>query len=727
MSQRSTIKFTRASTDEDIESIRKLQYANLRQNIGEDEANREGYVTARYSSTFLKEMNDIEPILIARKVENEKIVGYCIVVGKELATKHQLLKDLSQMIDSQTFNGRQLSDVNWILCGQCCVAKGFRGKSIGPALYKYFYDCYSDKYDYLITEVAQQNPCSIQMHLKVGFEVVDTNVYEDQEFDIVLWDWRALSNTHKTMQRSLLPQVYPYITSFLMLSDINRCSTVCSDLRSLSRQIMELSTKRISNSHSFASLCNRYNGIRELKIFDCSNFSSLHIPFSLARLPSLSSLILHKLDLIEIDDIEEAFPFLQPARLQASSSSIISSSSTSSSSSSSSVEPSLPRIKKLDLSYSICNETPLLNLFQSVPAISSHVTHLILDSSLCIESLALSKIVSLMPLLEKLQAKKVLGLSSALVLENGHLHKIDLEMSSSLRGINVLALSGAGAESTNPCRIRNINLSRTSVTSKNLFSLLDTCKNLQQLRVLQCGRLKDAVYINSASLRYCDLQLCPMRSLSVHCPNLEHINVGQCYNLVSLQITKARRLEVLDLSMLSNLTSLDMKACPHLKIINFSGCKSLKLFTDNHNTLTSSNDNQVDESVSISTPTSIYQINNISYQTVSLPTPLSLHESTQSLIDSLKAECPQLDWKAIATKYTGGSTLFSHSDLLSNMVDNIQVLDCKIPSDCGIMKSRGKGKQESSMKIPVVTSVNRESVDPVSHRRRRHISRSASL
>ena len=57
-------------------------------------------------------------------------------------------------------------------------------------MYTYYQQSLSKEYQYLITDVAQENPRSIKAHLKTGFQIIDTLNYGGIGWDIVLWDWR---------------------------------------------------------------------------------------------------------------------------------------------------------------------------------------------------------------------------------------------------------------------------------------------------------------------------------------------------------------------------------------------------------------------------------------------------------------------------------------------------------------------------------------------------------
>lgn len=49
----------------EIEGIKILQEENRITNISKEESEKEGFVTASYSLSFLKKMNDLEPSIIA--------------------------------------------------------------------------------------------------------------------------------------------------------------------------------------------------------------------------------------------------------------------------------------------------------------------------------------------------------------------------------------------------------------------------------------------------------------------------------------------------------------------------------------------------------------------------------------------------------------------------------------------------------------------------------------
>jgi GNAT superfamily N-acetyltransferase len=178
----------RTETLAELQGISDLQQKNLKHLITPAEADSQGFVTAEYTMEFFKAMHDACPSIIAKA--DERVVGYALVALKSVRHHHDLLADLFNSIDKVTFKGRLLASVNYVVVGQLCVAKEFRGQGLVQQMYYYYRDCLSDDYDYLITDVAQANPRSLKAHKTTGFQVVDVLTYGGVSWDIVLWDWR---------------------------------------------------------------------------------------------------------------------------------------------------------------------------------------------------------------------------------------------------------------------------------------------------------------------------------------------------------------------------------------------------------------------------------------------------------------------------------------------------------------------------------------------------------
>ncbi len=122
--------------------------------------------------------------------DGEKVVGYALVSTKAIMGQHALLDDLFHVLDELSFNNASLRDKNaYVLVGQLCVGKGYRGLGLVQKMYHYFKDNLQQEFKYLITDVATENQRSLKAHIKTGFQVIHTIDYGGVQWDIVLWDW----------------------------------------------------------------------------------------------------------------------------------------------------------------------------------------------------------------------------------------------------------------------------------------------------------------------------------------------------------------------------------------------------------------------------------------------------------------------------------------------------------------------------------------------------------
>jgi len=130
------VEIVRVKNDTEIEGIRLLQKENLKKLISAEEAAQEGFVTAEYSFKFLKQMNTASPSVIAK--EGDKVVGYAMVAVKSIYGGHPLLDSLFDEVDKLSFNNKPLNKINYVLVGQLCVGKNYRGQGLVQKLYGFF-------------------------------------------------------------------------------------------------------------------------------------------------------------------------------------------------------------------------------------------------------------------------------------------------------------------------------------------------------------------------------------------------------------------------------------------------------------------------------------------------------------------------------------------------------------------------------------------------------------
>lgn len=182
------VQITRVTNTQELLGIQQLQAENLRKHIDATEAASQGFLMAEYSFEFLETMHQAAPSIIAK--DGEKVVGYALVATQVVRDEHDLLADLFNTIDQTQFEGNTLKNSSYVVVGQLCVAKDYRGQGLVQQLYGHFKECLEDHFDFCITDVAQANARSLKAHKNTGYQVIDTLSYGGIAWDIVLWDWR---------------------------------------------------------------------------------------------------------------------------------------------------------------------------------------------------------------------------------------------------------------------------------------------------------------------------------------------------------------------------------------------------------------------------------------------------------------------------------------------------------------------------------------------------------
>ncbi len=174
---------------EDLEGIRHLQLANLKGEISPCEAAKEGFVTASYPLECLQQMHAAHPSVVAKS--GDRVIGYALVACSEIRNCNELLQYFFEMADDIIYQGRPMRDYKYVIVGQLCVAKGYRGRGIVDQMYNFYRITLSSKYDLCITDVAGDNPRSLRAHQKSGFNVIDEVFSDGVTWSIIVWDWRV--------------------------------------------------------------------------------------------------------------------------------------------------------------------------------------------------------------------------------------------------------------------------------------------------------------------------------------------------------------------------------------------------------------------------------------------------------------------------------------------------------------------------------------------------------
>lgn len=181
--------FTTSDSKNDLDGILDLQKKNLALNLSADEIHSQGFLTVTHSYNQLSKLNAYEKHVIAKN--NDKVIGYLLAMTEHSKSDIPILIPMFNMFNNTTYNDKTIIDYNYIVVGQVCIEKSYRGQGILDKCYSAYKDHYSDKYDFAITEIAKSNTRSLNAHKRIGFKEIKTYTSpKNAEWIIVVWDWQ---------------------------------------------------------------------------------------------------------------------------------------------------------------------------------------------------------------------------------------------------------------------------------------------------------------------------------------------------------------------------------------------------------------------------------------------------------------------------------------------------------------------------------------------------------
>jgi predicted GNAT superfamily acetyltransferase len=184
------IEYSPVKTEDELQGILQLQQRNLAINLTPEEIQSQGFVTVSHSPEDLHRMHLIEPSIIAK--ENNEVIGYALAMTSASKNDIPILRPMFDMFEKTNYNDRPIASYNYIVIGQVCIDKKYRGMGVLDEMYKNYGSRFKDKYDFAITEIASKNPRSLNAHYRLGYKPIHSYVAPDgEEWVIVIWDWRT--------------------------------------------------------------------------------------------------------------------------------------------------------------------------------------------------------------------------------------------------------------------------------------------------------------------------------------------------------------------------------------------------------------------------------------------------------------------------------------------------------------------------------------------------------
>ena len=180
------VTLQQATTDDHFEGILDLQKRNLYTTVSEEVQAREGFVFANHNVQLLKKMASYLPQVIA--LHKNKVIGYNLAMTSSMQDELQSLKPMFNEFKKCSYRNKPLTEYTFMVGGQVCVEKDFRGQGLLSKLYHETRNHVQSNYQLCVTEISQRNLKSLMAHQKMGFEVIRTYPGEKELWDIVAWD-----------------------------------------------------------------------------------------------------------------------------------------------------------------------------------------------------------------------------------------------------------------------------------------------------------------------------------------------------------------------------------------------------------------------------------------------------------------------------------------------------------------------------------------------------------
>ncbi|MGM5469300.1 GNAT family N-acetyltransferase [Flavobacteriaceae bacterium LMO-SS05] len=176
--QSNEITYCRASKDEELHQILKLQKLNLPDSLSVSDKENEGFLTVVHTFEILKQMNDCCPHIIAKN--GDEVVGYALSMHPKFADEITVIKPMFDEINKIISDNSE-----YIIMGQVCVDKNYRKRGIFRGLYNFMEQELQSTFKSIITEVNASNKRSLDAHLAVGFEILK-EYYENEKHWVII-------------------------------------------------------------------------------------------------------------------------------------------------------------------------------------------------------------------------------------------------------------------------------------------------------------------------------------------------------------------------------------------------------------------------------------------------------------------------------------------------------------------------------------------------------------
>jgi hypothetical protein len=171
---------TRIAGKLDIESILKLQAANLYANLSEAER-AAGFVTTPFTVDQIQMLLDQSGVFVAEK--NGVVTGYIFAGMWDFFSQWAIFPLMVSRFPQLKFQGTAITVNNTFQYGPVCVDRALRGSSIFPQLFETMRSSFSPRFPIGVTFINKINLRSLAAHRrKLGLEVIDEFEFNDNSY-----------------------------------------------------------------------------------------------------------------------------------------------------------------------------------------------------------------------------------------------------------------------------------------------------------------------------------------------------------------------------------------------------------------------------------------------------------------------------------------------------------------------------------------------------------------
>ncbi|WP_316805895.1 GNAT family N-acetyltransferase [Pedobacter agri] len=183
------IKILTSTSTEDLEGIITLQQKNLKAGLFPEEIKEQGFVTVSHTLDDLQKMHQHVPNIIIK--DGVQVIAYVLGMTEQSKNDIPRLVEMYESFDHIQFKGKSVAEYQYIVVGQVCVDKAYRGQGLFDQAYEAYRKYFEQEYEFAITEIATINLRSMKAHERLGFKTIHT--YTDGSataWNVVVWDWR---------------------------------------------------------------------------------------------------------------------------------------------------------------------------------------------------------------------------------------------------------------------------------------------------------------------------------------------------------------------------------------------------------------------------------------------------------------------------------------------------------------------------------------------------------